>query len=404
MASPLALGRRDISGTIDGVKESFSSWDACMSKAYCKWPVIAGIAIAGIIIFSILWCCGRCLCCGAECCCSCLSCCNKCCPGPRKGHRRVESPPPAAFPNNQQYQSAPPMYAGPGWNQDNTPQYATFDVSSGDKKFNEDALPAMPTWETAKSTKVEVHEEQVREHPDDMEMKKLDMKPGGSPTNSSVGPSPVNSRSPAPPSEYGLPVQPRPIHPANSNFVNDFKSPSPYQSEFNAGQDQPAYFNGQPQQPYGMQRHASPAPYQDQNQPYHYANDPYGQQAYGYDHGAAPYGQQQYDTASSVGGYAPSQAPTGYAPSGSTRYEPSMHNAYQDPYQRGPPPPMPPIDRAGTASPYQSYGQPPRPPVERAATASPYQPFNNAPRPPVERSATGSPWERFGANRNPAGY
>ncbi|KAF4537523.1 Fibroin-3 related protein [Lasiodiplodia theobromae] len=362
MASPLALGRRDISSTIDGVKESFSSWDACMSKAYCKWPVIAG-------------------------------------------HRRVESPPPAAFPNNQQYQSAPPMYAGPGWNQDNTPQYATFDVSSGDKKFNEDALPAMPTWETAKSTKVEVHEEQVREHPDDMEMKKLDMKPGGSPTNSSVGPSPVNSRSPAPPSEYGLPVQPRPIHPANSNFVNDFKSPSPYQSEFNAGQDQPAYFNGQPQQPYGMQRHASPAPapYQDQNQPYHYANDPYGQQAYGYDHGAAPYGQQ-YDTASSVGGYAPSQAPTGYAPSGSTRYEPSMHNAYQDPYQRGPPPPMPPIDRAGTASPYQSYGQPPRPPVERAATASPYQPFNNAPRPPVERSATGSPWERFGANRNPAGY
>ncbi|KAF9639509.1 putative fibroin-3 related protein [Lasiodiplodia theobromae] len=316
MASPLALGRRDISSTIDGVKESFSSWDACMSKAYCKWPVIAGIAIAGIIIFSILWCCGRCLCCGAECCCSCLSCCNKCCPGPRKGHRRVESPPPAAFPNNQQYQSAPPMYAGPGWNQDNTPQYATFDVSSGDKKFNEDALPAMPTWETAKSTKVEVHEEQVREHPDDMEMKKLDMKPGGSPTNSSVGPSP---------------------------------------------------------------------------------------QAYGCDHGAAPYGQQ-YDTASSVGGYAPSQAPTGYAPSGSTRYEPSMHNAYQDPYQRGPPPPMPPIDRAGTASPYQSYGQPPRPPVERAATASPYQPFNNAPRPPVERSATGSPWERFGANRNPAGY
>lgn len=32
----MALGRRDISGTIDGVKESFSSWDACMSKAYCK--------------------------------------------------------------------------------------------------------------------------------------------------------------------------------------------------------------------------------------------------------------------------------------------------------------------------------------------------------------------------------
>ncbi|KAL0260343.1 hypothetical protein SLS55_004029 [Diplodia seriata] len=338
MASPMALGRRDIGSTIDGVKESFSSWDACMSKAYC---------------------------------------------------------------NNQQYQSAPPMYAGPGWNQNNNvPQYATFDSGNGDKKFNEDALPEMPTWDTAKSTKVEVFEEPVKEHPGDMELQKLDMKPGESPTNSSVGPTPINTRSPAPPSDYGMPIQPQPIHPATASLaIGNIRSPSPYQSDYHGGPDQAGYFNGPPQQPYGMQGHASPSPYQDQNQPYAYASDPYGQNTYGYDHGGAPYGQQ-YDTASSVGGYAPSQAPTGYAPSGSTRYEPSMHNAYQDPYQRQPPPPMPPIDRAGTASPYQMYGQPPRPPIDRVGTASPYQPFNNGPRPPVERSATGSPWERLGANRN----
>ncbi|KAH7065015.1 hypothetical protein B0J12DRAFT_638803 [Macrophomina phaseolina] len=398
MPSPMMpIGRRDLSGTIDGVKSSFSSWDACMSKAYCKWPVIAAIIIGGLIVFSLLYCCARCLCCGAECCCGCLSCCNACCPGPRKGHRRVESPPPSAFPNNQQYQSQPPpMYSGPGWNQTNVPQYATFDVSS-DKKFNEDALPAMPTWDTAKSTKVEVHEDPVKQQPDDMEMQRLDMKPGMSPTSSSVGPSPIRTHSPAPQSDYGFPAQPQPIHPPNSNFSNG--------DIYSNGADQSGYFNGQQQpqhNPYGMARHASPSPYgqQEQHQPYHYANDPYGQQSYGQDRGPGGYGQP-YDTASS---YAPSHAPTGYAPSGSTRYEPSMHNGYQDPYQQHHPP-MPPIDRAGTASPYQSYGGPPRPPMDRAATASPYQAFN-APRPPVERAQTSSPWERLGANRNvaPGGY
>ncbi|KAL1633045.1 hypothetical protein SLS56_003116 [Neofusicoccum ribis] len=388
MASPMALGRRDLSGTIDGVKSSFSSWDACMSKAYCN----------------------------------CLSCCNACCPNPRKGHRRVESPPPSAFPNNQQYQSQPPMYSGPGWNQSNVPQYATFDVSSGDKKFNEDALPAMPTWETAKSTKVEVNEV-VKEQPDDIEMKGLDLKP--SPTNSSAGPSPVNTRSPAPQSDYGFPLQPQPVHPPASFANSDFSTPNSYGTphDYRNGPDNNSgYFNGQqPQQAYGIPRHASPSPspYQDQNQPYHYASDPYGQQGYGHDHGAGGYGQQ-YDTASTVGGYAPSSAPTGYAPSGSTRYEPSMHNTYQDSYQHHPPmPPMPPIDRAGTASPYQQYDRT-RPPFERAATSSPYQALG--PRPPVERAATSSPyqtfnpghspspmnggsrWERMGANRAPGGY
>lgn len=30
------LWQRDVASTVDGVKTAFSSWDNCMSKAYCK--------------------------------------------------------------------------------------------------------------------------------------------------------------------------------------------------------------------------------------------------------------------------------------------------------------------------------------------------------------------------------
>lgn len=311
------------------------------------------------------------------------------------------------------------MYSNPGWSQqNNVPQYATFDAST-DKKFNEDALPAMPTWETAKATKVEVNET-MKEQPDDMEMQRLDLKP----TSTVSSPGPMNPRSPPPPSDYATPVQPQPIHPPHAAFASqNMAAPDAYQTmhDNNNGADNAGYFNGQqPQQYGGMSRHASPAPYQDQSQPYHYATDPYGG-GYGQDRGVGGGGGygQPYDTQS---GYAPSNAPTGYAPSGSTRYEPSMHNVYQDPYQQQqqpPMPPMPPIDRAGTASPYhqprapfdraataspyQHQPQPFRPPVDRVATSSPYQTFN--PGPGAPSPVNGSRWERMGANRNaPGGY
>jgi hypothetical protein len=30
------LGRRSITGEVDSVKNTFSSWDNCMAKTYCK--------------------------------------------------------------------------------------------------------------------------------------------------------------------------------------------------------------------------------------------------------------------------------------------------------------------------------------------------------------------------------
>ncbi|OCK89973.1 uncharacterized protein K441DRAFT_581554, partial [Cenococcum geophilum 1.58] len=61
------LWRRDIASSTGDIKSTFSSWDKCMAKAYCKWPVIAVIIIGSCIVLSILFCLFRCICCGAEC-------------------------------------------------------------------------------------------------------------------------------------------------------------------------------------------------------------------------------------------------------------------------------------------------------------------------------------------------
>ncbi|KAI9868663.1 MAG: hypothetical protein M1813_004513 [Trichoglossum hirsutum] len=61
---------------------------------------------------------------------------------------------------------SPPSYA--------PPQFATFDSShkgTGGKPVNEDALPAMPTWETARTRKVlEEVQPSHKDHGDDMEL------------------------------------------------------------------------------------------------------------------------------------------------------------------------------------------------------------------------------------------
>lgn len=134
-----------------------------MAESYCKWPAIIGIVIGSLIVISVIWCCARCLCCGAECCCGCLSCFNRCCPSPRRRNSGYEKP--QSYPYNSQYQSpAPPMYFGAGYR---APQTATFD-SPSNKNYNEDSLPAMPTWSTAQSRQVE---------DESVEMEKLDRHP-----------------------------------------------------------------------------------------------------------------------------------------------------------------------------------------------------------------------------------
>ncbi|TKA67829.1 hypothetical protein B0A55_09191 [Friedmanniomyces simplex] len=169
------LWQRDLASDAAGVKTTFSSWDSCMTKAYCKWPVIVAIILASLIALSLLWCLFRCLCCGAECCCGCLACCNACCPSPRRGgSKRVNNndgyyqqpPPQPVIQPYPQYQSAPPpIYAAAGgYRGAQPPQTATFDAP-GHKKYNEDALPPMPSWDNATSKHIE---------DDDVELEKLD--------------------------------------------------------------------------------------------------------------------------------------------------------------------------------------------------------------------------------------
>ena len=136
--------------------------------------------MASVLVISVIWCIARCLCCGASCCCGCLSCCDSCCPsGGRHGKQSkyVDHPSPFQPAPYQGYQPtpAPPVYSQP-------PQFAQFDVTKRNKT-NEDALPAMPSWETASQRKV------LEEHKDeDMELGNLD--PAKAPMLAHQAPSP----------------------------------------------------------------------------------------------------------------------------------------------------------------------------------------------------------------------
>lgn len=125
--------------------------------------MIVGIIIGSLIIFSVLYCIGRCLCCGAECVCCCFRCCAGGCGGGKKNNEKQGYPAPGQpFPYNGQYQShAMPMYgAAPAFSAPRGAQTATFESPSRPALVHEDSLPAMPSWEHANSKKVEVFEEQ----------------------------------------------------------------------------------------------------------------------------------------------------------------------------------------------------------------------------------------------------
>ncbi|EPS32025.1 hypothetical protein PDE_06984 [Penicillium oxalicum 114-2] len=161
------LWSRDVVNDIQSVPSTFSSWDKCMSKAYCKWPVIAGIIIGAVILISIVGCIINCLCCGYQCC---KCCCGCCCPSGRRRDKQPKyydesapyQPPPPQNPHTAYQPSpAPPVYRSGS-------QTATFETSSKSPAVNEDALPAMPTWAAA----VEKHVEDKTHH-NEMEMEPL---------------------------------------------------------------------------------------------------------------------------------------------------------------------------------------------------------------------------------------
>ncbi|TID19660.1 hypothetical protein E2P81_ATG06827 [Venturia nashicola] len=329
---------KGIMGTVGDVKDSFTSWDKCMTKTYCKWPVIVVIVVGSLILLSVLFCVGRCLCCGAECACFCFRCCAGCCDGSKNKKSKFRDPP--AMPSqawNQQYQSQPhPAYAAPTpapapaptpfqAASAAVPQFATFETSS--KKIHEDSLPEMPSWETAAERKVEVWEE-----PEAHELEKLS--PHGQATtttlNSGVAsPQPIRP-GPGPPSPYS----------EHDNFLaagshqygastysltggqvsgvtrgDRYHSPSPgpyggYGSQHNVSQ--PAF---------GQQQNVGQSPYGQTQRGY----GQHPQQSYG---DQQPYGGSQQNSGRQDDRYRPPVSPV-Y--SGSTVYEPPLRQQDRSP-------------------------------------------------------------------------
>ncbi|KAH8427808.1 uncharacterized protein LDX57_005513 [Aspergillus melleus] len=187
--TPFPIWARDIASDLKDAPETLSSWDNCMAKSYCKWPVIAAIIVGGVIVISVLACVINCLCCGYQCCKSC--CCSCCCPSRNKNRqpKYMDDPynAPLNQPYNQPYNQPPPMQPPPmqppapvndPYKPSPSPatgyrgaQVARFDSPSspGHSKFNEDALPAMPSWDNAVTRRVEDSDP----HSDAMEMEPL---------------------------------------------------------------------------------------------------------------------------------------------------------------------------------------------------------------------------------------
>jgi hypothetical protein len=227
------LRRGSIVGEVSSVKNSFSSWSNCMNASYCKfvsprpyfsallivlrWPVIIAIIIISLILLSIVTCIIRCACCGMSCCCSCFSflkccdCCGDSCAGKKdKPMKHLDDP--YAPPARHGYQAPAPMMAG-GLNKPEPPQYAQFEVGKNglavDPKANalsEDALPPMPSWETAAERHVLTEEEEKNAvelgELDPVTGQKVPLMTGAAATGTSMPPSPVHGQSP-----YGVPGQ-----------------------------------------------------------------------------------------------------------------------------------------------------------------------------------------------------
>ncbi|MCJ1248769.1 hypothetical protein MMC30_005988 [Trapelia coarctata] len=297
--------RQSLPSGLSNIKNTVSSWDNCMSQSYCKWPVIIAIIIASCILLSLLTCLFRCLCCGAECCCACFSCCNACCPSPSRRKNRDSyrdqpkyGAPPQQYPSPSPYGApapAPaPVYAPSPSPQ---PQFATFDATprgTGTVPANEDALPPMPSWDTAPKRKV------LEEHPsDEMEMGNLSPSHEKAPMLANQAPSPVGGHGDV----VGAAL---PYQAYGARNGGDLGSPYAGSQQGRAsprvGGSSPVYGGGAAggQGGYGQDGRG-------------------GQGGYGQG-GQSGYGGNSYSQPQQQGGYA------AYAPSitsGSTRYEPS---------------------------------------------------------------------------------
>ncbi len=272
-----------------------------MNANRARWPAIIGIVVGSLILLSILFCLVQCLCCGVSC--AKMLCC--CCRGCGRSKSREK---PSRF--RDDYQHMPPTpYSGyqPSPNPmtyRGAASTAMFDVSSG-KKINEDALPAMPSWDTAQTRRVE---EPTLEKPmQDVEMGRL------------------------------APIQTQPRHTSRNGYN---QVPNGPMSPTSPTYSQNSYFAAHPQNQnvdLGAQRMGPYDSYDAPHSPaptYHTNPVPATDRFVAGAAAASPYSYQNHQTQSS------------YAPS-STQYQAtdfaSTHNSYPSqpsPYYNDPPPPM----------------------------------------------------------------
>ncbi|KAF3936682.1 hypothetical protein ABW19_dt0200163 [Dactylella cylindrospora] len=145
----ISLWRRGVQEDLAAIPQTLSSWDNCMEKNYCKYPVIAACVVGGLVLISTLWCCYRC-----------------CCRGRNKSKRQTtffNDPVPSYAngpgPGAQGFNAPPPPIniintTGPAPQAPQAPQYAYFETGTTSAK-NQDDLPVMPSWNGAKTEKVE---------------------------------------------------------------------------------------------------------------------------------------------------------------------------------------------------------------------------------------------------------
>ena len=117
------------------------------------------------------------------------------------------------MPPRQGYQAPAPMMSGAAFGKPEPPQYAQFEVGKNglavDPKtaaLSEDALPPMPSWETAAKKHVLTEEEKNAVELGELDPvtgQKVPLMSGAAATGLSMPPSPVNGHSP-----YGAPGQP----------------------------------------------------------------------------------------------------------------------------------------------------------------------------------------------------
>jgi hypothetical protein len=256
-----------------------------------------------------------------------VCCCCRCCGRGDKGHKHLDSVP--STPYQGQYQShGAPVYAGPGA----FSQTATFD---GSTKVHADSLPAMPSWDTAASRKVEVIEEAA---PESHEMDRLRTNASPAPRSDTTSPlarpipmqgrgSPYGSRTDLSSPAYGGATGGAQPGYGDDRYGNGAYGNSAYErpprSPGLGGPSLPSpYGPSTPNDRYGAGASANPyggsAAYAGNS---HESANAYGSNAYGnssggnsggYGAASSPYGQSPY------GGGSPSGGPTAYG--GSNAY------------------------------------------------------------------------------------